>query len=546
MLAVSFIEKFIYKSPVAMLSSRIEDPSGDIYNHFLYLKTLNYFYIIPELFLLTMTLFILTYSLIMKKSKYNYNIVSEFTLFSTIILFFTFLLLWEVSAYEAQILFRNLIYIDYSTSCIKMFSILISIGCLLICYDSLDQSRLGCIEFFILYLFSILGILFFISSSDLFMMFLSIEILSICLYALVATNRYSGYGAEASIKYFIFGAFSSGIMIFGISLIYGSLGTTNIFDIFHISLSLEDLPSIINQSIEVTEYLSHPLFITYSKLFIGLLFLFIGLLFKVTAVPFHMWAPDVYEGAPEPVVVFLSTVPKIAVFYLIARLSGFYFSKFMIILKPLLIICGILSVIVGTFLALRQYKIKRFIAYSSITHMGYILLGLSTGTIIGVKYSLIYIFVYIFTILNLWAIIFLLKHNYGHKIDSLLDLGGVFYHNRLLGFNFVVTLFSLGGLPPFAGFFAKYFILYTLVKSHMYFISFILIFFSLISIYYYVKIIKVIFFDSKIKFSVIKNSSSQGIYLVLNTCLFSILLFFHLPIVHTFFEKVCLSWITAV
>jgi proton-translocating NADH-quinone oxidoreductase chain N len=210
-------------------------------------------------------------------------------------------------------LFQGLVGIDTATSLVKLFILIVSCGCLFISSDYLDKSRLGCFEFFVLYLLCVFGVMFFISSLDLFMLFLALEIQGICFYALVAINRNSGYCAEAGIKYFVLGAFSSGVLLFGISMIYGATGTTNMLSIFHFLQNLDLV--LIKDMLYLYSDFSNPIFITNSKLVLGFLFMFIGFLFKVTAAPFHMWAPDIYEGAPFATVVFISTVPKIAVFF---------------------------------------------------------------------------------------------------------------------------------------------------------------------------------------------------------------------------------------
>merc|ERR1739848_395293 len=246
------------------------------------------------------------------------------------------------------------------------------------------------------------------------------------------------------------------------------------------------------------------------------LFVFIGPFFKITIVPFHMWAPDVYEGAPIAIVVFISTVPKIAVTYILCKLAGFFFSYSYFIWKPLFIIAGLVSVVIGTLMAVRQFKIKRFIAYSSITHMGYMLLFMSAFTFISLQYCICYLFVYIFTILTLWGILLILENNFGKNLDSFYDWGGISYSERYLSIILLITLLSLGGLPPFSGFFGKYLFFKSLLFSDMYLIALFLIMFSLLSIYYYVKIVKIIFFDSKIKFLVIKDRIDFSLGFLIN------------------------------
>lgn len=492
-------------------------------------------YILPELFLATSILFLLTYGIFMKKSKYNYNIPQEFLFLSLLILFFTFLLTFNILSYENRILFQGLIIVDYSTTLIKLFCIFLSAICLIISSDYLNRSRLGCFEFFVLLLMCVFGTMFFVSSLDLFTLFLALEIQGICFYALVSMNRNSGYCAEAGIKYFVLGAFSSGILIFGISMIYGSTGTTNMLSIFHMLRNL-DVSNLFSDS-HLFLGSSAVLVSQNSKLLLGFFFLFVGFLFKVTAVPFHMWAPDIYEGAPFATVVFISTVPKVAVFFMFCKFVGFYFADLDFMWRYLFVSCGLLSIISGTLLAIRQYKTKRFLAYSSITHMGYILLGLSTGTFEGIKFSMVYVIIYAITLLNMWSLISIMENNYSQKIDSILDFGGIFYKNKIIGWNLIITLFSLSGLPPFVGFFAKYFILSSMIHSSMYVITLLVIFSSLFSIYYYAKIIKIVIYDSKIKLMTVKEPVSGSIALVSSSSLLLMIIFYQIPLVHTLSES---------
>merc|ERR1712078_447591 len=326
------------------------------------------------------------------------------------------------------------------------------------------------------------------------------EVQSICLYALVSLNKGSGYGVEAGIKFFVLGATSSVILIFGISMLYGAAGSTNLYHLY--SVFLYQVPTLLWDQVENNMFC---LTIFNMKLILGVLFIFIALFFKITIVPFHMWAPDVYEGAPISIVIFIATVPKIAVTFILCKLAGFFFSHIYFLWKPLFISAGLVSVIIGTLMAVRQFKIKRFIAYSSITHMGYILLFMSAFTFISLQYCICYLVVYIFTILALWGIILVLENNFGKNLDSFYDWGGIFYTERYLGAILIITLLSLGGLPPFSGFFGKYLFFKSLLFSDMYLIALFIIVFSLLSIYYYVKIIKIIFFDAKKKFLIQKR-----------------------------------------
>ena len=492
--------------------------------------------IFPELFLLSSTLLLFVYGMFRKKSVYNYNVVNEFTRLSVIILLITSFLVWVSLGLSGRLLYENLLVLDFGSSFMKLFCLVVSIICLVMSRSSLDRSRSACFEYFILYLFVVFGVMFFISSVDLFTMFLALEIQSICLYALVSLNKGSGYGVEAGIKFFVLGATSSVILIFGISMLYGAVGSTNLFHIYNIFLY--HVPNLLWNTIDAGMFC---LTIFNIKLIFGVLFVFIGLFFKITIVPFHMWAPDVYEGAPIAIVIFIATVPKIAVTFILCKLVGFFFSYIYFIWKPLFITAGLLSVVIGTLMAVRQFKIKRFIAYSSITHMGYMLLFMSAFTFISLQYCICYLFVYIFTILTLWGILLILENNFGKSLDSFYDWGGICYTERYLSIILLVTLLSLGGLPPFSGFFGKYLFFKSLLFSDMYIIALFLIVFSLLSIYYYVKIVKIIFFDSKKKFLIQKRKIDFSLSLLVNLFVIIVLFFFHFDVVWSLSEKIIWS-----
>ena len=493
--------------------------------------------LLPELFLLSSTLLLLIYGIFRKTSIYNYCLVKEFTNLSVLILFITSFLVWVSLGLSGRLLYENLLVLDFGSSSIKLFCLVVSMICLIMSRSSLNRSRSACFEYFILYLFVVFGVLFFVSSVDLFTMFLALEIQSICLYALVSLNKGSGHGVEAGIKFFVLGATSSVILIFGISMLYGAVGSTNLFHIYNVFLY--HIPNLLWNTVDAGMFC---LTIFNIKLILGVLFVFIGLFFKITIVPFHMWAPDVYEGAPISIVIFIATVPKIAVTYILCKLAGFFFSYSYFIWKPLFIVAGLLSVIIGTVMAVRQFKIKRFIAYSSITHMGYILLFISAFTFTSLQYCLCYLVVYIFTILTFWGILLILENNFGKNLDSFYDWGGIFYTERYLAFILLITLLSLGGLPPFSGFFAKYLFFKSLLLSDMYLISLFLILFSLLSIYYYIKIVKIIFFDSKKKSLVVKEKIDYSLAFLINLFLIVIVFFFHFDLIWSLSEKIVWSF----
>ena len=496
-------------------------------------------YISPELFLLTMTLLLFTYSFTTTSSRslYNYKTVDQFIFLSLLILFFTFLLSYKVLSFENRILFKGLVVIETSVMMMKLLCLGASAVCLLISKDYLDKSRLGCFEFFILYLLAVFGIIFFISSCDFFHMFLSLEIQGICFFALVAMNRGTAYGAESSIKYFILGSFSSAILLYGISLIYSSLGSTHFMSICFALKSMS-----FTACFSSANTLGNVLLVPQVKLIMGFVFVLVALLFKITAAPFHQWAPDIYEGAPFATVVFISIVPKIAVFFILSKFTAVYFTELRFLWEYIFLSSGALSIILGTLLSTRTYKTKRFIAYSSITHMGYILIGLSVGTIDSLKFSILYVVVYAFSLVNFWSVLSIMENNYMQKMDSLSDFRGIFKANKLLGCNLVCVLFSLAGLPPFSGFYAKFFLLTSMAGSSLYIITLLVVVSSLFSIYYYVKVIKAVIFDEGHKHPSLKTPISLPLGLITSCSFFALLFFYYIPVVHTTAEYFILCY----
>ena len=504
-----------------------------------FIKLLNKVPLLPELFLLSSILALLLYGIIKKHNKYNYLLVSQFTTISVIILSITVFLVSVGFGLKGRLLYENVLVLDFGSSFIKVFCLIVSIFCLIMTRSSLNNSRSACFEYFILYLFTILGLMFFISSVDLFVTFLALEVQSICLYSLVFLNKRLGSGVEAGIKFFILGATSSVILVFGISLLYGAVGSTNLFHLHNILYYTLSSFSWTWSSFNAT--MSCGLGIYQLKVILGVICIFTGLFFKITIVPFHMWAPDVYEGSPLPIVVFISTVPKIAVIFILCKISGYFFTSLYFFWKPLFVIAGLLSIITGTFMAFRQYKIKRFIAYSSIVHMGYMLICISAFTFVSLQFCLTYLIVYIFTILSLWSIILSIEQEYGQSLDSWKDLGGICQTNLVLRLNIIITFVSLGGLPPVAAFFAKFLLFKSLLFSSMFVVSLIVIILSLFSVYYYIRLIKILFFDSKYKFSTGNIKVDFSLCLLSNLYFIIIVFFFYFDIVWSLTEKLVWS-----
>jgi NADH-quinone oxidoreductase subunit N len=365
-----------------------------------------------------------------------------------------------------------------------------SFFCILVSFDYLKSEKINMFEYNVLILFAVFGLLCFISSYDLVSLYLALEVQSLSFYILTTIKKDSAFSTEAGLKYFILGAFSSGLLLFGISLVYGFTGTTN-FEILGKLLLQFDLNEFYNNII-------HLNFGLQDRLALGMVFIMIGLLFKLTAAPFHMWAPDVYEGAPTSISLFFAVVPKIGILSIFIKLFYGLFLDYIELWQSITMCCGFFSVLVGTLGALQQYKIKRFLAFSSISHVGYLLIGFSTGTSLGVQSILFYMVVYAVMTLNVWAIVILLeiKKKETVRVRYITDLQQLSKNNMLLSITFMVNMFSMAGVPPLAGFYAKAFVFFGAFKASLYILTTLGILLSVVSAFYYIRFIKIIFFDT--------------------------------------------------
>ena len=370
------------------------------------------------------------------------------------------------------LLFNNSYVIDNLSSFMKILTILGGAIILSISKKFLKLSKIFLIEFPILLLSSILGMMVMISSNDLMVFYIGLELQSLALYVLASFNRDKLKSSEAGLKYFVLSALSSGLLLYGCSLIYGFSGSTNF--------------NIISETINSSDY----------GLTLGIIFILVGLSFKIAAVPFHMWAPDVYEGSPTPVTLFFSVVPKIAALTVFIRFLYVPFINMMDQWQIILVFLSIASMLFGAVAAIGQNNLKRLIAYSSIGHIGYALAGLSVGTNEGIQSSIVYISIYIVMNLGLFSCLFMMKRNneYFEKIE---DLSGLSKNHPILSLSLLVILFSLAGIPPLAGFFAKFYIFKSVIEQSMYFLAIVGLLSTVVAAFYYLKIIKVIYFEKQ-------------------------------------------------
>jgi NADH-quinone oxidoreductase subunit N len=311
-----------------------------------------------------------------------------------------------------------------------------------------------------------------ISSNDLMVFYMGLELQSLALYVLATFNRDQLKSSEAGLKYFVLSALSSGLLLYGCSLIYGFSGSTNF--------------NVISSQLNSNDYV----------LTFGIVFILVGLAFKISAVPFHMWAPDVYEGSPTSVTLFFTMVPKIAALTVFIRFLYVPFLNLIDQWQMIIIFLSIASMLFGAIAAIGQTNIKRLVAYSSIGHIGYTLAGLATGSNEGIQSSIVYISIYVIMNLALFSCLLMLKRNnqYYEDID---DLSGLSKNHPLLSLSLLVILFSLAGIPPLAGFFAKFYIFKAVIEQSMYFLAIVGLLSTVIAAFYYLRIIKIIYFDKE-------------------------------------------------
>ncbi len=389
-------------------------------------------------------------------------------------------LIWNGLESE-HILWGGFYVIDSFSTYFKLLILVGASGCLIISQGYLVHYRIFFIEYPVLIILSVLGMMIMVSANDLISLYMGLELQSLALYVLAAFRRDSARASEAGLKYFILGALTSGIILYGASLIYGFAQTTR-FDTLHALLSA---PEGVSSS-------------SYVGLMVGLSFVLAGLAFKVSAVPFHMWAPDVYEGAPTPVTAFFSSVAKLAAFSLLIRVLMGPFAEFTSQWTQIISMLAVLSIALGAFATIVQKNIKRLLAYSSIGHVGYVLIGVAAGTQEGLQAVAVYLTIYMLTSVGVFSCVLAMKSD-GRYLEKIDDLAGLSKNHPLFSIGFAVFMFSLAGIPPLAGFFGKFYIFMVAVNQQMYMLAIVGVLGSVVSAFYYLRIVKIIYFnDSKL------------------------------------------------
>ncbi len=364
-------------------------------------------------------------------------------------------------------------------------------------------------EYPILMLFAVLGMMMMISANDLIALYLGLELQSLSLYVIAAIRRDSLRSTEAGLKYFVLGALSSGMLLYGASLIYGFAGTTSfetLAEVFAETAAAGHGPSL--------------------GIIVGLVFVLSGLCFKISAVPFHMWTPDVYEGAPTPIAAFFATAPKVAAIALLARVMMGPFHEFLAQWQQIVVVISIASMVLGAFAAIYQTNIKRLMAYSSIGHVGYALVGLAAGTEEGLRGLIVYMSIYVIMNLGTWGCILCMRQKQV-MVENIEDLKGLSKSHPMMALALAIFMFSMAGIPPLAGFFGKFYVFLAAIESGLYTLAVIGVLSSVVGAFYYLRIVKLMYFDEPVEAFDTPIGREMTVVLT-GTCLL-VLLFFVAP-----------------
>ena len=432
---------------------------------------------LPELFLAGVIMLLLMFGVFQKgglndNDEGTFRIVSMLSIVSLLLAVF---LLVPVAG-PRVLTFADMFVTDkFAVFCKALVLIAAALG-ILISRDFMERHHIARFEYPILIVFASLGMLLMISANDLVSLYVGLEMQSLSLYVMAAIQRDDNRATEAGLKYFVLGAVASGLLLYGSSFVYGFTGTTN----------FDALATLFAGQAPVS-----------TGLVIGIVFIMAGLAFKVSAVPFHMWTPDVYEGAPTPVTAFFAVAPKIAALALLLRVMVGPFGDLLVHWQQIVIVISVLSMGLGALAAINQRNIKRLMAYSSIGHVGYALVGLAAGTEIGVKGVLIYLVIYLVMNVGTFAFILCMRRG-GRMVEEIDDLAGLGKTNPIMAATMVVFMFSLAGIPPLAGFFGKLYVFLAAIEAQLYALAIIGVVASVIGAFYYLRIIKVMYFDEPV------------------------------------------------
>lgn len=427
----------------------------------------------PEIFLLTATCAVLVAGLFIKAQSNTVYWLSQLTLFITLVMSFS-----QIGD-ESITGLSGAYTVDSLSATLKTWLLLVAVGILLYSRDYVGNRKIQRSEYFVLCLFAIGGMMIMVSATHMLSVYLGLELLALSQYALVALRRDNSAASEAAMKYFVLGALASGMLLYGMSMIYGATGSLDLIVIKDI------LAGTSSEALSAER--------TIGARF-GLTFLIVGIAFKLGAVPFHMWVPDVYEGAPTSVTMFISTAPKIAAFAMLVRLLVGGLDTLSADWQQMLAIMAALSMVVGNLIAIAQTNIKRMLAYSTISHVGFLLLGMVGVTNDGYSASMFYAITYAFTTLAAFGVLLAITRE-GHEADTLDDLAGLGKRNAFLATIMMVAMISLAGVPPAVGFYAKLSVLQAAVGAGFAWLAIVGVIMSVVGAFYYLRVIKMMFFD---------------------------------------------------
>lgn len=443
---------------------------------------------LPEIFLLTMACVILIADLFFSEDQ---RVITHWLSIATIA-GLAVITLFQVGNPDTTT-FSDMYIADGMAHVLKLFTYIAVAVALVYSRDYIKSRQLYNGEFYVLALLSLLGMMVIISGNHFLTLYLGLELMSLCLYGMVALRRDDGIASEAAIKYFVLGAIASGVLLYGMSILYGISGTLGIGEFAAWMASAE----------------------MSTGLALGLTFIVVGVAFKFGAVPFHMWLPDVYDGAPTAVTLFLGSAPKLAAFAMVMRLLTDALGVAVEWWQPMLAALAVLSMGIGAIVAIAQTSLKRMLAYSTISHVGFILMGLLAGTEQGYQAAMFYTIIYVIMALAGFGMILLLARA-GFEADKLEDFAGLSRRSPWFATMMMFVMFGMAGVPPFAGFYAKFEVIRAAVDVDLVWLAVAAVVFSVIAAYYYLRLVKIMFFDEPTDESALDTATDARVVMSIN------------------------------
>ena len=462
---------------------------------------------LPEIFLAVVAMALLMLGVFQKPGAVEEIRSARLVSYLSIIALVLTVLLVLAPGGDRVLVFGGMFVVDSFSAYAKVLVLLASAFSIVIARDYLEGQGIARFEYPVLIVLATLGMLMMISANDLISLYLGLELQSLSLYVIAAFQRDDTRSSEAGLKYFVLGALASGMLLYGSSLVYGFAGSTS-FDALaaQFQAAAPAAPSV--------------------GLVVGVVFIVAGIAFKIAAVPFHMWTPDAYEGAPTPVTAFFSLAPKVAAFAMFVRVLVGPFGELMAQWQQIIVFLSIASMLLGAFAAINQRNIKRLMAYSSISHVGYALIGLAVGDASGIRGVLIYLAIYVFMNLGTFACILSMRRG-GRMVEGIDDLAGLSRSHPMMALALAIFMFSMSGIPPLAGFFAKVYIFLAAIQAELYALAVIGVLSSVVAAFYYMRIVKLMYFDELAES--LDKPLDAGIAAVLGLTGVAILFFFAYP-----------------